>query len=95
MSSILDWPPLPGPLLQRRRGGRARRHGRPIGARRAELGLELAVPFDNGGFGDAELAADAGKAETADAEAAKFVSGVLGVHMFESSTPLLIDGGEN
>ena len=73
---------------------RPQERGESIASYRAELGFEFAVPFDDGGFGNAELAADAGKAESADAEAAKFVFGVLVVHMFERSTPLAIDGGE-
>jgi hypothetical protein len=55
----------------------------------------LAVPFDDGGFGDAELATDAGKAEPAEPETAKFVPGVVVVHILESSIPLPIYGGEN
>src|SRR5689334_7074182 len=61
--------------------GFVRKPRRSIDAGRAEFGLELVVLFNDGGFGDAELAANAGKAESANAEAAKFVFGFLVVHM--------------
>ena len=40
----------------------------------------LAVPFDEGGLRDAELAADAGQAEAVEAEADEFVADGVGVH---------------
>jgi hypothetical protein len=62
--------------------------GRSVRVSGSEFGLELAFPFDDGGFGDAGLATDAGKAEFA--EVAKFVPVVVVVHMLESSIPLRI-----
>ena len=43
-------------------------------------GLSLAVPGDEGGFGDAEPAGDTGKAQSLDAEAEEFRMGREGVH---------------
>ena len=59
-----------------------------VGVSGREFGLELAIPFDDGGFGDAELAADAGQAESAEAKAAKFVPGVIVVHSGGGRRPL-------
>jgi hypothetical protein len=42
--------------------------------------LELAVPFYDGGFGEAEPAADAGQAKALDAKAEEFVASILWIH---------------
>jgi hypothetical protein len=42
--------------------------------------LGLPTPLDQGWFGNAELAADAGQAEALDAEPKEFVTGAWGVH---------------
>jgi hypothetical protein len=54
-----------------------------------DLEFGLAVPFDEGGFGDTEAAGDAGKAEALDAEAEKLGSSGQSMH-FRFMTSILI-----
>jgi hypothetical protein len=50
------------------------------GDAKINFGPRLALPLDEGGFGDAKLAANAGKAQALDAKAEELVFGGLGVH---------------
>jgi hypothetical protein len=51
-----------------------------LGDAGGEVGFGFSVPSDEGGFGDAQAAGDAGKAQALDTEAEEFVMGGGGVH---------------
>jgi hypothetical protein len=51
-----------------------------LGDAGGEAGFGFSVPGEEGGFGDAEAAGDAGKAQALDTEAEEFVMGGSGVH---------------
>jgi hypothetical protein len=50
------------------------------GAEGTELGLELAAPLDEGGFGDFKLSGDAGEAQALGAQEKELVFGFVGMH---------------
>ena len=72
------------------RGGDFPFHGLPVlDNAGVDLGVAAAAPGDEGGFGDAKLAADAGKTQALDAEPEEFVMG--GGRMHEKTVEELMN----
>jgi hypothetical protein len=73
--------------LRHRDGVGTRRRGRPRYAisGNPDVGLRLAAPFYQGGFGNAQLPPNAGKALALDSEAEEVVASGWGVHFLGSN----------